>query len=103
MEVRVGESCFWDQIWPAFSLLSGRAATGGAPLNLEARAFAAVSGIKVEMRGEGSYLDKRNGAVHSAAAILEAERRTSGVPAAKIRRVAESYAKAKPAAIFCNA
>jgi len=27
----------------------------------------------------------------------------TGVPAAKIRHVAESYAKAKPAAIFCNA
>jgi anaerobic selenocysteine-containing dehydrogenase len=31
-----------------------------------------------------------------------AERRT-GVPAAKIREIAEQYAKAKPAAIFCNA
>ena len=40
-----------------------------------------MSIVKVEMRGEGSYLDKRNGAVQSAAAIHEAE---EGVSAAAI-------------------
>ena len=37
---------------PVFAaFVSGRAATGGARLNLEARALAAVSGVKVERRG----------------------------------------------------
>src|ERR1051326_1767876 len=35
----------------AFSLLLDRAATGGARLNLEARALAEVYGVKVERRG----------------------------------------------------
>ena len=32
--------------------VSGRAATSGARLNLEARALAAVAGVKVERRGQ---------------------------------------------------
>src|SRR6266496_1387138 len=36
-----------EHIWPiAHGFVSGRAATGGARLNLEARALAAVSGVK---------------------------------------------------------
>ena len=41
--------------------LSGCAATGNARLNLEARALAAVSGIKVERRGGGEPYLERSG------------------------------------------
>src|SRR5204863_7668661 len=42
-----------EHIWPfVYGYCFGRAATGGARLNLEARALAAVSGVKVERRGK---------------------------------------------------
>src|SRR6185503_20842889 len=41
-----------EHIWPfVHGFVSGRAATSGARLSLEARALAAVSGVKVERRG----------------------------------------------------
>src|SRR5438874_10294792 len=42
--------------------VSGRAATGGARLNLEARALAAVAGVNVERRGKrGEQYIERSG------------------------------------------
>src|SRR5436190_20927585 len=50
---RDGSIILSEHIWPfVHGFYFGRAATGGARLNLEARALAAVAGVKVERRGQ---------------------------------------------------